>query len=118
SIEEVIEYVEYWTEHRNELPYEIDGIVIKVDDLEDQERLGYTARTPRWATAYKFPATEAVTKMIDVELSVGRTGVVTPTAVLEPVFIDGTTVSGASLHNQDQSDVLDTGMGETVILRK
>ena len=118
SIEEVIEYVEYWTEHRNELPYEIDGIVIKVDDLEDQERLGYTARTPRWATAYKFPATEAVTKMIDVELSVGRTGVVTPTAVLEPVFIDGSTVSRATLHNKDQIDALDIRIGDTVILKK
>lgn len=118
SIEEVIEYVEYWTEHRDELPYEIDGIVIKVDDLEDQERLGYTARTPRWATAYKFPATEAVTKIIDVELSVGRTGVVTPTAVLEPVFIDGSTVSRATLHNKDQIDALDIRIGDTVILKK
>ncbi|MEJ8777238.1 NAD-dependent DNA ligase LigA [Pseudogracilibacillus sp. ICA-222130] len=118
SMDEVIEYVEYWTEHRNELPYEIDGIVIKVDDLEDQERLGYTARTPRWATAYKFPATEAVTKMMDVELSVGRTGVVTPTAVLEPVLIDGSTVSRATLHNKDQIEALDIRIGDTVILKK
>lgn len=118
SIDEVIDYVNYWTAHRQDLPYEIDGIVIKVDDLADQEKLGFTARTPRWATAYKFPATEAVTKMIDVELSVGRTGVVTPTAILEPVFIDGSTVSRATLHNADQIKALDIRIGDTVILKK
>lgn len=118
SMDEVIEYVDYWTSHRQELPYEIDGIVIKVDDLADQERLGFTARTPRWAIAYKFPATEAVTKMTDVELSVGRTGVVTPTAILEPVFIDGSTVSRATLHNADQIKALDIRIGDTVILKK
>ncbi|HLR42476.1 MAG TPA: NAD-dependent DNA ligase LigA [Pseudogracilibacillus sp.] len=118
SIDEVIEYVDYWTANRQELPYEIDGIVIKVDDLADQERLGFTARTPRWAIAYKFPATEAVTKMTDVELSVGRTGVVTPTAILEPVFIDGSTVSRATLHNADQIKALDIRIGDTVILKK
>src|SRR5699024_8794812 len=85
SIEEVIDYVQYWTEKRPDLPYEIDGIVIKVDNLSQQEALGFTARNPRWATAYKFPAIEATTVIEDVELSVGRTGVVTPTALLQPV---------------------------------
>lgn len=118
SIDEVIEYVNYWTENRRTLPYEIDGIVIKVNDLRQQEQLGYTARTPRWATAYKFPATEAVTTINDIELSVGRTGVVTPTAILTPVFIDGSTVSRATLHNADQIKELDIRLGDTVIIKK
>lgn len=118
SIEDVIDYVNEWTEKRLDLPYEIDGIVIKVDDLAAQEELGFTARTPRWATAYKFPAMEAVTKLLDVELSVGRTGVVTPTAILEPVFIDGSTVSRATLHNADQIASLDVRIGDAVILKK
>lgn len=118
TIDEVIDYVTYWTENRENLAYEIDGIVIKVDNLEQQEQLGFTARTPRWAIAYKFPATEAVTKITDVELSVGRTGVVTPTAVLQPVFIDGSTVSRATLHNADQIRSLDIRIGDTVILKK
>src|SRR5699024_10562397 len=118
SIEEVIEYVQEWTEKRNDLWYEIDGIVIKVDHLDQQEHLGFTARTPRWAIAYKFPALEAVTTIEDVELSVGRTGVVTPTAVLAPVLIDGSTVSRATLHNADQIRALDARIGDTVILKK
>lgn len=118
TIDEVIEYVTYWTENRQNLSYEIDGIVIKVDDLAQQERLGFTARNPRWAIAYKFPATEAVTKIEDVELSVGRTGVVTPTAILDPVFIDGSTVGRATLHNADQIRALDIRIGDTVIIKK
>lgn len=118
SIDEVIEYVNYWTENRSQLPYEIDGIVIKVDDLRQQEQLGYTARSPRWAIAYKFPAQEAVTTINDIELSVGRTGVVTPTAILTPVFIDGSTVSRATLHNADQIRELDIRLGDTVIIKK
>lgn len=118
TIEEVIEYVEYWTEERPHLSYEIDGIVIKVDSLDQQEALGFTARNPRWAIAYKFPAIEAVTTLKDIELSVGRTGVVTPTAILEPVFIDGSTVSRATLHNADQIRALDIRIGDTVILKK
>lgn len=118
SIDEVITYVNKWTEERNSLPYEIDGIVIKVNDIEKQEQLGFTARTPRWAIAYKFPAIEAVTTINDVELSVGRTGVVTPTALLEPVFIDGSTVSRATLHNADQIKALDIHLGDRVILKK
>src|SRR5699024_833047 len=118
SIEEVIDYVQYWTEKRPDLPYEIDGIVIKVDNLSQQEALGFTARNPRWATAYKFPAIEATTVIEDVELSVGRTGVVTPTALLQPVFIDGSTVSRATLHNADQIRALDIRIGDTVVLKK
>ncbi len=118
TIEEVIAYVEEWTEKRLNLAYDIDGIVIKVDNIDQQEQLGFTARTPRWATAYKFPAMEAVTTLEDVELSVGRTGVVTPTAVLAPVFIDGSTVSRATLHNADQIRALDVRIGDTVILKK
>lgn len=118
TIEDVIQYVEKWTEKRSSLDYEIDGIVVKVDLFEDQEQLGFTARSPRWATAYKFPAEEVVTKLLDVELSVGRTGVVTPTAILEPVTVDGTTVGRASLHNEDLIKEKDIRIGDTVIIRK
>lgn len=118
SIDEVLEFVDGWTEKRDTLPYEIDGIVIKVDDLKQQEILGFTARTPRWAIAYKFPAIEAITTIQDVELSVGRTGVVTPTAILDPVFIDGSTVGRATLHNADQIRALDIRLGDTIIIKK
>ena len=101
NIQEVISYVNSWSEKRPHLPYEIDGIVIKVNSLQQQEELGMTAKSPRWAIAYKFPAEEVVTKLLDIELSVGRTGVITPTAILEPVKVAGTTVSRASLHNED-----------------
>jgi len=118
SIEEVIKYIEKWSEKRLALNYEIDGIVIKVEKFEDQEQLGYTARSPKWATAFKFPATEVVTKLIDIELSVGRTGVVTPTAILEPVLVAGSTVGRASLHNEDLIKEKDIRIGDTVIIRK
>lgn len=118
TIEEAIAYIEEWTEKRSSLDYEIDGIVVKVDGFEDQEQLGFTARSPRWAIAYKFPAEEVTTKLTDVELSVGRTGVVTPTAILEPVLVDGTTVGRASLHNEDLILEKDIRIGDTVILRK
>jgi len=118
SIEDVLAFVQEWTAKRQDLSYDIDGIVIKVDSLAQQEALGFTARTPRWAIAYKFPAMEAVTTLEDVELSVGRTGVVTPTAMLKPVFIDGSTVSRATLHNADQIRALDIRIGDTVILKK
>lgn len=118
SIEEVIAYIEEWTEKRSALDYEIDGIVVKVDAFEDQEQLGYTARSPRWAIAYKFPAEEVTTTLTDVELSVGRTGVVTPTAILEPVLVDGTTVGRASLHNEDLIKEKDIRIGDTVVIRK
>lgn len=118
TIEEVIEYTTYWTAHRHDLPYEIDGIVIKVNRFEDQEQLGYTAKSPKWATAFKFPATEKTSELIGIELSVGRTGVVTPTAILKPVLIDGSTVQRASLHNEDYLIERDIRIGDTVIVRK
>lgn len=118
TIDEVIAYVAHWTAERPNLNYEIDGIVIKVDDLEQQEDLGYTAKSPRWAIAYKFPAEEAITKLIDIELSVGRTGVITPTAILEPVRIAGTTVKRASLHNEDLIRAKDIRIGDTVVIKK
>lgn len=118
SIEEVIEYVEYWTEHRPHLNYEIDGIVIKVDSIEAQEQLGYTAKSPRWAIAYKFPAEEVMTTLRDIELSVGRTGVITPTAILDPVKVAGSTVQRASLHNEDLIREKDIRIGDTVVIRK
>ncbi|WP_262177049.1 NAD-dependent DNA ligase LigA [Saccharococcus sp. Marseille-Q5394] len=118
TIEEVLDYIESWQEHRQDLDYEIDGIVIKVDSYEDQEQLGFTAKSPRWATAYKFPAEEVHTKLLDIELSVGRTGVVTPTAILEPVRVAGTTVARASLHNEDLIREKDIRIGDTVVIRK
>lgn len=118
SIEEILEYVEYWTKERPNLPYEIDGIVIKVDDLAQQEELGFTVKSPRWAIAYKFPAEEVVTKLKDIELSVGRTGVITPTAILDPVRVAGTTVQRASLHNEDLIRAKDIRIGDTVVIKK
>ncbi|ARF16969.1 NAD-dependent DNA ligase LigA [Sporosarcina sp. P3] len=118
TIEEVLEYVAYWTENRLNLDYEIDGIVIKVDNFESQEQLGYTAKSPKWAIAYKFPAEEVQTQLLDIELSVGRTGVVTPTGILEPVLVAGTTVGRASLHNEDLIREKDIRIGDHVVLRK
>ncbi|MFG6150016.1 NAD-dependent DNA ligase LigA [Halobacillus sp. B23F22_1] len=118
SIDEVIDYVHGWVERRPDLDYEIDGIVIKVDRLDQQEALGFTAKSPRWATAYKFPAEEAVTTLKDIELSVGRTGVVTPTAILDPVKVAGTTVQRASLHNEDLIRERDIRIGDTVVIKK
>lgn len=118
TIDEAIAFVGCWFEKRPNLDYEIDGIVIKVDSLKQQEQLSATAKSPRWATAYKFPAEEVATKLIDIELSVGRTGVVTPTAILEPVTVAGTTVRRASLHNEDLIKAKDIRIGDTVIIRK
>lgn len=118
SIEQVAAYVKEWTERRPQLDYEIDGIVIKVDALEQQEQLGSTARTPRWAIAYKFPAEEVITKLLEIELSVGRTGVITPTAILEPVRVAGTTVQRASLHNEDLIREKDIKLGDWVVVKK
>jgi DNA ligase (NAD+) len=118
DIEGVIEYVQQWQEKRPTLAYEIDGIVIKVDSLEQQDELGFTAKSPRWAIAYKFPAEEVVTRLVDIELNVGRTGVVTPTAILEPVRVAGTVVKRASLHNEDLIREKDIKLGDTVIVKK
>lgn len=118
SIEEVLAAIEEIQEKRASLSYEIDGIVIKVDSLTQQEELGFTAKSPRWAIAYKFPAEEVMTKLIDIELSVGRTGVITPTAILEPVKVAGTTVQRASLHNEDLIREKDIKIGDTVVVKK
>jgi DNA ligase (NAD+) len=118
DIEEVLEYVESWTERRPDLAYDIDGIVIKVDSLEQQKALGTTAKSPRWAIAFKFPAEEVVTILKEIELSVGRTGVVTPTAILEPVRVAGTTVQRASLHNEDLIREKDIKIGDHVVIKK
>jgi DNA ligase (NAD+) len=118
GIEEVIEFVSGWTEKRGELPYDIDGMVIKVDKLTYQDELGYTAKSPRWAIAYKFPAEEVVTVLKDIELTVGRTGAVTPTAILEPVSLAGTTVQRASLHNEDIIREKGIMLGDHVVVKK
>lgn len=118
TIDEVLKYVESWGEKRPDLPYEIDGIVIKVDMFHQQEVLGTTAKSPRWAIAYKFPAEEVVTRLLGIELNVGRTGVVTPTALLEPVQVAGTTVKRASLHNEDLIREKDIHIGDYVVIKK
>ncbi|MBC3698067.1 NAD-dependent DNA ligase LigA, partial [Bacillus pumilus] len=118
TIEEVIELIETLKTKRADFSYEIDGIVIKVDSLAQQEELGFTAKSPRWAVAYKFPAEEVVTKLLDIELSVGRTGVITPTAILEPVKVAGTTVQRASLHNEDLIKEKDIRLLDQVIVKK
>lgn len=118
NIEGVIEYIEYWTENRSKLPFEIDGMVIKVNDLQQREVMGYTAKSPRWAIAYKFPAEQKKTKLIDIIVEVGRTGTITPTAILEPVRLAGTTVSRATLHNEDYINEKDIKIGDTVLVQK
>ena len=118
SIKEVLEYIEYWTENREKLPYEIDGIVIKVDSLKDQQQLGYTARCPKWAIAYKFPAQETLTKLKDITLTVGRTGQVTPNAILDPVILQGSKIRKATLHNEDYIKEKDIKIGDTVAIIK
>jgi DNA ligase (NAD+) len=118
NIDEVLGFIENWTEKRPGLPYEIDGIVIKVNSLIQQKELGSTVKTPRWSIAYKFPAEEVVTKLTSIELNVGRTGVVTPTAVLEPVRVAGTTVKRASLHNEDLIREKDIMLGDYVVVKK
>ena len=118
DINEVINYINYWTENKKDLPYDIDGIVIKVNSYSTQEEVGYTQKSPRWATAYKFPEEELATKLLDVELSVGRTGIITPVAILDPIIISGSTVSKASLHNKDIIDELDIHIGDMVVVKK
>lgn len=118
SIDEVIEYKDFIGQTRDELPYDIDGVVIKVDSLDLQRRLGTTARSPRWALAFKFPAKQVTTTVKDIVVQVGRTGAITPLAILEPVEVAGSTVSRATLHNADYIREKDIRIGDTVILQK
>ena len=118
NMQEVWQFIQEMSERRNDLPYEIDGMVLKVNDLHAWDLLGTTAKAPRYAIAYKFPAEEVVTKLLDIVLSVGRTGRITPNAVLEPVRVAGTTVSAATLHNEDMIKEKDVRINDDVIIRK
>ncbi|MFZ9426413.1 MAG: NAD-dependent DNA ligase LigA [Ilumatobacteraceae bacterium] len=118
SVEDVAAYCARWQENRHQLPYEIDGVVVKLDDLAQRETLGFTARAPRWAIAFKFPPEERTTLLRDIQISVGRTGRVTPFAVLEKVFVGGSNVEMATLHNEDQVRLKDVRPGDTVVVRK
>ncbi len=118
DLEELIDYCSRWNEGRDELPYEIDGVVVKVDQVRLQEMMGATARSPRWAIAYKYPARQASTRLLDVVYQVGRTGAVTPVAILEPVRLAGTIVSRASLHNRDEMERLGVLKGDWVFIEK
>ena len=118
DMKEVIDYINYWDKKRKELPYDIDGIVIKVNNYNDQERLGVTAKVPKWAIAYKFPAEEVLTKLKDIEFCVGRTGKITPRADLDPVRLSGSIVRSATLNNQDYIKEKDIRIGDIVSIRK
>jgi DNA ligase (NAD+) len=118
SIEEVISCIEAWAGKRQDLEYEVDGVVIKVDDFQQRVELGETAKSPRWAIAYKYPAHQVVTKLRDIKLQVGRTGRITPVAILEPVLLSGSTISRATLHNEDEIKRKDIRMNDYVILEK
>ncbi|WP_372919216.1 NAD-dependent DNA ligase LigA [Salegentibacter sp.] len=118
NIGEVLDYINYWDLHRHDLPYETDGVVVKVNDLHQQDELGYTAKSPRWAIAYKFKAEQEATKLKKITYQVGRTGAITPVANLEPVQLAGTVVKRASLHNADQIAKLDIREGDTVFVEK
>ena len=118
NINEVLEYISEKAKQRDSLPYDIDGIVIKVNSIDDQQKLGSTAKYPKWCTAYKFPAKEVLTKLTDIIFTVGRTGQITPNAVLEPVIVAGSTISRATLHNEDYVKEKDLKIGDIVSIRK
>ena len=118
NIRDCVEQVRYLGDHREELPYDMDGAVIKINDLEQRRQLGSTAKAPRWAVAYKYPPEQKESKVVDIVVQVGRTGVLTPKAVIEPVRLAGTTVTNATLHNQDFVDKLDIRIGDTVVVQK
>ena len=115
---EVIKFIEYYNEHRHDVEHEIDGVVIKVDDIAEQQKLGFTSRAPKWAIAFKYPPEEVTTKLLDIKVSVGRTGRVTPFAFMEPVKVAGSTVTNATLHNQEEIERKGVLIGDTVIIRK
>ena len=118
NLEEVFQFIDYWDTHRHNLPYETDGVVVKVNSFQYQEELGYTAKSPRWAIAYKFKSEQVVTRLNSISYQVGRTGSITPVANLEPVQLAGTIVKRASLHNADQIEKLDIRVGDTVFVEK
>ena len=118
AIDEVLKFCDIWQKKRRELEYDIDGMVVKVDSFAQQKKLGATTKSPRWMIAYKYPAERVETKLLDIKVQVGRTGVLTPVAVLKPVFVAGTTVAHASLHNQDEIERKDVRLGDTVIIEK
>ena len=118
TMDEIIEYIKYWTEHREDLGFGIDGMVIKVNNLAQREQMGYTAKSPIWSIAYKFPSERKETKLLDIVVEVGRTGTITPTAVLEPIRLAGTTVSRATLHNEDYINEKDIKINDTVLVQK
>lgn len=118
NMNEVFDFIDHWDKHRHEMPYETDGVVVKINDLHQQDELGYTAKSPRWAIAYKFKAEQVSTKLNSISYQVGRTGAITPVANLEPVQLAGTVVKRASLHNADQIEKLDIRIGDTVFVEK
>ncbi|MDD3861966.1 MAG: NAD-dependent DNA ligase LigA [Candidatus Gracilibacteria bacterium] len=118
TIKEVVEFCEEWNKKRKELPYEIDGVVIKVNDFDQQTKMGFTAKAPRYAIAYKFPAEKVSTQILDIILQVGRTGAITPVAVMKPTLVAGSVVSRATLHNEDEIAKKDVRIGDTVIIHK
>ena len=118
NLEEVFQFIAYWDTHRHNLPYETDGVVVKVNSFQHQEELGYTAKSPRWAIAYKFKSEQVATRLNSISYQVGRTGAITPVANLEPVQLAGTIVKRASLHNADQIEKLDIRVGDTVFVEK
>lgn len=118
NTQEVMDFINYWDKHRHKLPYETDGVVIKVNNLQQQQELGYTAKSPRWAIAYKFKAEQVTTKLSSISYQVGRTGAITPVANLDPVLLAGTVVRRASLHNADQIAKLDLHIGDSVFVEK
>jgi DNA ligase (NAD+) len=118
SVNEVISFIDEQAKEREELPYDIDGVVIKTNSILEQRSLGYTAKYPKWATAYKFPAPEVLTKLTDIIFTVGRTGQITPNAVLEPVIVQGSTIRRATLHNEDYVNERDLKIGDIVAIRK
>ncbi len=116
--QDVLDFISYYNEHRHDVEHEIDGVVIKVDSIAEQRKLGFTSRAPKWAIAYKYPPEEVTTKLIDIKVSVGRTGRVTPYAFMEPVKVAGSTVTNATLHNQEEIERKGVLIGDTVIIRK